>query len=354
MSLSMRFLPRYPSKIIGAAGISTDRSGPDVVISSDYNSLVRIPAVDNPATAFFKVWNQDNDSYSIMTFDDVIVAIGDVTGVMAIATYDPQGIEADAFDRANHTGEQAISTVTGLQAAIDAKAPVSTTVTLTGAQTLTNKTLTSPALNTPTLILKQSATPTPTAEGDMQWDTDDNALVVGDGAGQKIFRPNVWTLVGDYTPSAVSALNVTDLSAYRAIRIHGHVYPSVTAGVFIRTSTDNGATYDSAASDYPYQSLQALGATVSTVASAGTAFSIAGTTGIVSGANSGVQFDLVIDNFNKASQAKFLVSAGALTSGDLVTQQHGRRANSTARNAFSLFPGAGTMSGYVTVEGIRG
>lgn len=87
-------------------------------------------------------------------------------------------------------------------------------VTLTGSQTLTNKsltaptittpalvngtssgmtlttaTLTSPTLTTPTLTLKQSAAPVPTAEGDVQWDTDDNVLVVGDGAATKIFLP---------------------------------------------------------------------------------------------------------------------------------------------------------------------
>ncbi|RUV90237.1 MULTISPECIES: hypothetical protein [unclassified Mesorhizobium] len=41
----------------------------------------------------------------------------------------------------------------------------------------------------PTLTLKQSAAPAPTAEGDIQWDTDDNVLVIGDGAGQQIFVP---------------------------------------------------------------------------------------------------------------------------------------------------------------------
>lgn len=44
------------------------------------------------------------------------------SGDMAASTYDPQSIEDDAFDRANHTGAQAISTVTGLQAALDGKA----------------------------------------------------------------------------------------------------------------------------------------------------------------------------------------------------------------------------------------
>lgn len=62
-------------------------------------------------------------------------------------------------------------------------------VTQTGTQTLTNKTLTSPTLTTPTLTLKQSSTPTPTTEGDIQWDTDDNVLVVGDGAATQILVP---------------------------------------------------------------------------------------------------------------------------------------------------------------------
>ena len=39
---------------------------------------------------------------------------GSSGGDMTKAVYDPQDINADAFDRSNHTGEQAISTVTGL------------------------------------------------------------------------------------------------------------------------------------------------------------------------------------------------------------------------------------------------
>lgn len=47
--------------------------------------------------------------------------------------------------------------------------------------------LSSPTITTPALTLKQSSGPTPTTEGDIQWDTDDNLLVIGDGSGQKIF-----------------------------------------------------------------------------------------------------------------------------------------------------------------------
>ena len=46
---------------------------------------------------------------------------GSSGGDMTKAVYDPQDINADAFDRSNHTGEQAISTVTGLQDELDEK-----------------------------------------------------------------------------------------------------------------------------------------------------------------------------------------------------------------------------------------
>ncbi|MDQ0391124.1 hypothetical protein [Labrys monachus] len=47
---------------------------------------------------------------------------GTGTGDMLAATYDPQGKAADAFNRTNHTGTQAISTVANLQSSLDAKA----------------------------------------------------------------------------------------------------------------------------------------------------------------------------------------------------------------------------------------
>lgn len=59
-----------------------------------------------------------------------------------------------------------------------------TVALLTGAQTFTDKTLTQPVI-----ILKQGAAEAPTAEGDIRWDTDDNVLLVGDGAATQIFAP---------------------------------------------------------------------------------------------------------------------------------------------------------------------
>ena len=57
----------------------------------------------------------------------------------------------------------------------------------TDEQSMSNKTLVSPTITTPVLTLKQSASPTPTTEGEVQWDTDDDTLVVGVGSGTKVF-----------------------------------------------------------------------------------------------------------------------------------------------------------------------
>lgn len=66
------------------------------------------------------------------------------------------------------------------------------------AQTLSNK----------TIKLKQSTTPAPTEDGDIQWDTDDNVLVIGDGAGQKIFVA---------LPAGVAAGDLLYLSAAKVL-----------------------------------------------------------------------------------------------------------------------------------------
>lgn len=58
--------------------------------------------------------------------------------------------------------------------------PAGTIVGTSDSQTLTNKTLT-----TPTLTLKSSSGAAPTAQGDIQQDTDDDAIVIGDGSATK-------------------------------------------------------------------------------------------------------------------------------------------------------------------------
>ncbi|WCA57764.1 hypothetical protein G6M16_008670 [Agrobacterium tumefaciens] len=121
MTIRMRVLPRFPAKISGSTGIKITRpdGSTDLTVSLDVSDIVRVPSVADNNKVFFIAWNSDQDTYSIMSFADTFAAVIDTEGFMLQSMYDPQGIEDDAFDRANHTGEQAISTVTGLQTALN-------------------------------------------------------------------------------------------------------------------------------------------------------------------------------------------------------------------------------------------
>lgn len=59
---------------------------------------------------------------------------GGAGGDMLASVYDPDAVAGDAFDRTNHSGAQAIATITGLQAALDLLAPL-VSAALTGTPT---------------------------------------------------------------------------------------------------------------------------------------------------------------------------------------------------------------------------
>ncbi len=61
-----------------------------------------------------------------------------------------------------------------------------------------------------TLVLKQGASAAPTAEGDIQWDTDDNKLKVGDGSGTKTFSDDSTVLAGAGVTATAAELNYVD------------------------------------------------------------------------------------------------------------------------------------------------
>lgn len=335
MTIRMRVLPRFPAMISGVSGITTTRDGTDIVIKSDYGALVRIPAVADASTSFFKVWDSNLNSYSIMTFGDVFAAVA-AMGFMDVATYDPQGKHADAFARANHTGTQAISTVSGLQAALDAKLALAGG-TMTGA------------------ILDAVFAPSSANTKKVQFD---NALITA-GQTRSIKVPDAdvalskWELIGDYTVSAAASLAVTNLSAFRKLRISGKLITSAATTLNMRTSTNNGSSYDSGASDYAYQLSYTTGATQTSSGSTSSSVMFAApSNNDVGGA---ITFEQTIEGFNKAEvmgmrgTAAFII-AGVFGLGAVA----GQRNIATAKNAFQLFPGTGTITGSVTVEGVRG
>lgn len=139
-------------------------------------------------------------------------------------------------------------------------ASLATKASLTGAETLTNKTLT-----TPTLVLKQSSSPTPTAEGDAQWDTDDNALVVGDGSGQKIFRPTSWETIGTVDiSSSTPSVDIAIPPWAKRLRISGYFLP-VSNGDSLWLRCAVGGTFNTTAGNYTTQYVRGDGTVMDSV-----------------------------------------------------------------------------------------
>jgi len=66
---------------------------------------------------------------------------------------------------------------------------------------------TSPTIATPSLTMAQGAAPTPTAEGDLQWETDDDHILVGDGVDAVEFVPTE-DVSGDITMTTAGATSL--------------------------------------------------------------------------------------------------------------------------------------------------
>jgi len=128
----------------------------------------------------------------------------------------------------------------------DVTIPTGTLVTEAATQTLTSKTLTSPTITTPTLTLKQGASEAPTAEGDVRWDSDDNRLVIGDGAATQTFTPNpASTAAGDieyYTAANVKARLAKGTAGQRLRMNSGATAPEWTSDGLLTSGTAQATT----------------------------------------------------------------------------------------------------------------
>lgn len=209
------------------------------------------------------------------------------------------------------------------------------------------------------LIIPGATNPTPTIEGDARWDTDDNVLVIGDGAGQTIYRQQLWEKIGlPIVVTNVANIIWTNLSAYRSLRITGRIIP-LTAGSNLQgmVSEDNGATYRTAVNDYFYVEAQATSAPAVAGASA---FSVAGSgMFLVGGAPSttvGAKFVLEIDDFNQANSAQGVLQSVTISNAGahLANIWGWSFQRGVARDAFKIQASAGNITGYATLEGIRG
>ena len=235
------------------------------------------------------------------------------------------------------------------------------TLSLPSALTFTGKTVTGGTFSQPTIVLNQGTSPTPTAEGDIQWDTDDDAIVVGNGSTQKIFRPSSWELIEARAISgATQYAAFTNLSAYRMIRITGYMKPvSNNVAFYYSVSTDNGSSYDEGpGTNYNYSRIYQNSTTVNGVTlSAQTLFSLTDTTTVVNSGYDYLTFELKAFEFNKDRESPIMTNSTWVTTAQFSqVLKNGNHGGTSARNAlrFQFSSGNIAANSFIVVEGIRG
>lgn len=241
------------------------------------------------------------------------------------------------------------TTITGLGTV---KAGTLKFVRFSGALTLTH--------NGTSLILPGAANITTVA--------GDTAVFVSEGSGNwrcldyKLVTPRQttgWELIGTATPSGVSSVDFTGLSAYRMLRLTGRIAPATDDVIaYLTTSTNNGSSFDSGASDYP--SLRTSfsapnAASITAAALPGMALSI---TGVGNGGNELLNIDsAVLFDFNKSAICDYSFCTNYFNaSGNAIRSiTTGRRASTTARDAIRVAFTSGNIStGFLILEGVRG
>lgn len=178
------------------------------------------------------------------------------------------------------------------------------------------------------------------------------ALYDPQGRASDIFALAAWEKIGDYEVTGSALLDITDLSAFRKIRITGEIRTSALTGIYLRTSVNGGINFDAGNSDYVYQTLNSGNTSVGATGGVVSAIFLVGAN---NDAGQFCMFDTILENFNKPNildvvSRNSLVSSGTYNVG--ITA--GRRNAYASRNALRVFMGTGTMTGYITVEGVRG
>ncbi len=180
--------------------------------------------------------------------------------------------------------------------------------------------------------------------GMMLWVIADNQHVVYNGTSWNIVLTGAtsWTTVNEQTVTAGTAVDVTSLGGFDAVRISASLSVSTAAALQIRTSNDNGTTFYSAASDYIWGHAGTSGNEHSLAASA----MRIGTDSVSTNRKIAVEMTQLADA-NLPTIARYHV----LHEGTFqLYQGMAYRAANVAENAIRFFTSAGTMTGRIKVE----
>jgi hypothetical protein len=165
-----------------------------------------------------------------------------------------------------------------------------------------------------------------------------------------------WEVIGKDSVLATASWVKTGLSAFKNLRLTMSWQPATDGAIlFLRTSTNGGTSYDSGASDYTTQFVQAYDATVTSGRANQAEMRVLAGTGNASGELASTVVTLF--DFNKARTCT-AVSLTAIIDGSTLLYKSDRafsRNSQVARDAIQLVPSAGNI-GFLEVllEGIRG
>lgn len=235
------------SNIGNGTGIFAQKSGVDLqfktlktlgaaTITSDANSVTIDVTAAGGGDMLASVYDPQNiadDAFARANHTGA-QAISTVTGLQASldnklskSTYDPHNIASDAFARANHTGTQAISTVAGLQASLDDKL-----VNVTNGAT-TGEALASRPVSSADVFVKRLKAGT-----NVTLSSDDNSVTINTsgGSGEVNTASNIGTGAGIYSTKEGSELKFKTLSNA------GNTFFTFESGVNEITVNINGLT----------------------------------------------------------------------------------------------------------------
>ena len=175
------------------------------------------------------------------------------------------------------------------------------------------------------------------------------------GSGQTSFASvtaSKYELITTVTAAAAATVDFTGLSSdYVAYQLFvTGLFASGAVNPSIRTSSNNGVSYDSAAGNYIYNYVFINSAgTVSGVSLAATSI----IAGIIADSTFGHSLSLTIVNPGVSRPASIEWTLGSYVTTGNQYRGVGFRASTTAINAFRIFPSAGTMTGTFKLYGIK-
>lgn len=167
---------------------------------------------------------------------------------------------------------------------------------------------------------------------------------------------NGWeTVAGSGAFSAETAVDSTSLSNYVRLRIS--LWASFSDdGVSLIFRTRTGSV-DTGATDYDYNYVYAQGGGAPATLGPSTGSSVPLTVGTAGNdVNEAVHVTIEIEQFNKTTYAWARVSSSETSTANVLSILSGefRRRSIVARTGFTIAPTAGTFSGTILVEGMRG